>query len=69
MDTESAARGRYVRSSRASELAPTADCAVDLPVHANLPRGHQDLITRDGQAIVFDDADEAADSLSHVFVL
>ena len=69
MDTESAATGRYFHFSRASELAPTADRAVDLPLHADLPRGLSDVIAWDGQTIVFDDADEAADPLSHVFVL
>ena len=69
MDTESAATGRYFYFSRASEQAPTADRTVDLPLHADLPRGHSDFIAWDGQTIVFDDADEAADPLPHVFVL
>jgi hypothetical protein len=69
MDAEPAAAGRYFHFSRASELASTADRAVDLPVHADLPRGRQDFIAWDGQTIVFDDADEAADPLSHVFIL
>ena len=69
MDAESAAGGRHFGFSRASELDPTADRAVDLPLHADLPRGHSDFIAWDGQTIVFDDADEAADPLPHVFVL
>jgi len=69
MDAESTAGGRHVGFSRASELAPTADRAVHLQVHADLPRGHSDFIAWHGQTIVFDDADEAADPLPHVFVL
>jgi hypothetical protein len=69
MDAQSAAAGRYFDGSGASELAPTADCAVDLPFHSDVSRGRSDLITWDGQTIVFDDADEAADSLSHVLIL
>jgi len=69
MDAEPAASGRYFHFSRASELVPTADCAVHLPVHADLSRGRSHFIAWDGQTIVFDDADEAADPLSHVFVL
>jgi hypothetical protein len=69
MDAESAATGRYFHVSRASELAPTADRPVNLQVHADVPRGRPDFIAWDGQTIVFDDADEAADPLSHVFVL
>ena len=69
MDAESAAEGRYVHFSSESELASTANRAVDLPVHADLPRGRSDFVAWDGQTIVFDDADQAADPLSHVFVL
>ena len=69
MDAQSPTSRRYFDVSRASELAPTTDRAVDLPLHAHLPRGRSNLIAWDGQAIVFDDADEAADPLSHVFVL
>jgi len=69
MDAESAASGRYFDFSRASELDPTADRAVDLPLHADLPPGRSDVIAWDGQTIVFDDADEAADPLPHVFFL
>ena len=69
MDAESAASGRHFHFSRASELAPTADRAVDLPVYADLPRGYSDFVAWDGQTIVFNNADEATDPLSHVFVL
>jgi hypothetical protein len=69
MDSESAANGRYVNFSRASQLAPAPDRAVHLQVHAHLPSGYSDFIAWDGQAIVFDDADQAADPLSHVLVL
>jgi hypothetical protein len=69
MDSESAANGRYFNFSRASQLAPTPDRAVHLQVHAHLSRGRSDFIAWDGQTIVFDDADEAAGPLSHVFVL
>jgi len=69
MDAEPAASGRYFHFSRTSELASTADCAANLQVHAHLPRGRSNFVARDGQTIVFDDADEAADPLPHVLIL
>jgi hypothetical protein len=69
VDAEPAAAGRYFHFSGAPELAPTADRAVDLPVHADLPRGRSDFVAWNGQTIVVDDADKAADALSNVFVL
>jgi hypothetical protein len=69
MDAESAAARRYFNVSRASELAPTADRVANLQVHSDLPRSRSDFIAWDGHTIVFDDAGEAADPLSHVFVL
>jgi hypothetical protein len=69
MDPKPAATGRRLPFSGASELAPTADRALHLQVHAHLPGSRSDLVAWDGQTIVFDDADEAADPLSYVFVL
>ena len=69
MDAESAASGRYFHFSRASELAPTANRAANLQVHAQLPGSRSDFVAWNGQTIVVDDADKAADALSNVFVL
>src|SRR5213592_4284203 len=43
MDAKPAASGRYFHFSRASELAPTADRALYLQVHAHVPRGRRIL--------------------------
>ena len=69
MDAESAADGRRFHVSRASELASTADCAVDLPVHTDVPRGYSDSIAGDGERAAAYHADQGAYSLSHVLLL
>ena len=69
MDAEPASTGRYFNVSGASKLAAIADRAVDLQVYPDMPRGRSHFVAWDGQTAVVNDAAEAADTLSHVFVL
>src|SRR5438128_9094515 len=69
MGAESAATGGRFRFSGAPELASAADSPPHLQIYAHVPGGHSYFVVGHGQRTSADNADQAANPLSHVLIL